>query len=127
MKRVWTWFKIIGISLLVFIFVMLLFVKFVYNPLEISAPKRLAYFEENNTPVSINDIVTPNGTLQTVITNNHFNSDNSILVCFIHGAPGSGMDFKKYMIDSNLLSHARLMIVDRPGYGNSDNFQENIS
>lgn len=41
-------------------------------------------------------------------------------VLFIHGAPGSGDAFYKYLKDSVLLANANLYTVDRPGYGYSD-------
>ncbi len=41
------------------------------------------------------------------------------LVFFVHGAPGSYDNFKKFLKDSTLMSSARLVSVDRPGYGKS--------
>lgn len=42
------------------------------------------------------------------------------MILFLHGAPGSSQDFYKYMRDSTLLQKARMIAVDRPGYGYSD-------
>jgi pimeloyl-ACP methyl ester carboxylesterase len=39
---------------------------------------------------------------------------------FIHGSPGSWTAFKKYLIDTELLGHYRLISIDRPGYGQSN-------
>ncbi|UZR93862.1 alpha/beta fold hydrolase [Chondrinema litorale] len=41
------------------------------------------------------------------------------LVFFVHGAPGSYDNFMGFLKDSTLLQHARMLSVDRPGYGNS--------
>lgn len=39
---------------------------------------------------------------------------------FIHGAPGSGRDFSRYLFHDSLQAVARLIALDRPGYGGSD-------
>ncbi|MFK5878602.1 MAG: alpha/beta hydrolase [Flavobacteriaceae bacterium] len=36
---------------------------------------------------------------------------------FIHGSPGSSMDFKKYLFDADLNSNANLIAFERVGYG----------
>lgn len=43
--------------------------------------------------------------------------DSLPLVVFIHGAPASSAFWLGMMTDSNLLSQAKLVAVDRPGYG----------
>jgi len=45
--------------------------------------------------------------------------DSLPLVVFIHGAPSSSAFWSSFLKDSDLLTHARLMAVDRPGYGYS--------
>ncbi|MFD2933466.1 alpha/beta fold hydrolase [Spirosoma flavum] len=42
------------------------------------------------------------------------------VVIFIHGAPSSLSFFKEFFKDTMLLNRARLVAVDRPGYGYSD-------
>lgn len=44
-------------------------------------------------------------------------SDNKPLLLFVHGAPGSSMDFNRYLADSLLRTRARMINVDRLGYG----------
>ena len=39
---------------------------------------------------------------------------------FIHGSPGSWMNYAQYMWDSTLLKKFRLIALDRPGFGYSD-------
>ncbi len=46
-------------------------------------------------------------------------SDELPLIVFIHGAPSSSSFWLSYMKDSVLLSNAKLLAVDRPGYGYS--------
>lgn len=46
-------------------------------------------------------------------------SDSLPLVVFIHGAPSSSAFWKSFLRDSSLLSKAKLLAVDRPGYGYS--------
>lgn len=46
-------------------------------------------------------------------------ADTLPMILFIHGAPGSWTAFMSFMQDSSLVSRARLISVDRPGYGYS--------
>ncbi len=36
---------------------------------------------------------------------------------FVHGSPGSAMDYKKYLLDNDLNNEANLIAYDRVGYG----------
>ncbi|CCH55568.1 hydrolase or acyltransferase (alpha/beta hydrolase superfamily)-like protein [Fibrisoma limi BUZ 3] len=48
-------------------------------------------------------------------------ADDSLpVVIFVHGAPSSLSFFNKFFKDTTLLNRARLVAVDRPGYGYSD-------
>ena len=46
--------------------------------------------------------------------------DSLPLLVFIHGAPSSSSFWTDFLSDSTLLSRAKLMAVDRPGYGYSE-------
>ncbi|MFC5409089.1 alpha/beta fold hydrolase [Larkinella bovis] len=46
--------------------------------------------------------------------------DTLPVVLFVHGAPSSSSFFSKFFKDTTLLRRARLVAVDRPGYGYSD-------
>ncbi|MCB9266051.1 MAG: alpha/beta hydrolase [Lewinellaceae bacterium] len=46
-------------------------------------------------------------------------NDSLPLIVFIHGAPSSSSFWKGFLRDSTLLAKAKLMAVDRPGYGYS--------
>jgi len=39
------------------------------------------------------------------------------VLIFVHGSPGSGMDFKRYLTDTELNNNANLIAYDRVGYG----------
>lgn len=52
---------------------------------------------------------------------------NVPLVIFVHGAPGSSDSFDDYLQDSILLTKARLVSVDRLGYGYSEFGKAEIS
>ena len=41
------------------------------------------------------------------------------MILFVHGAPGSSQDFISYLQDTELVARARMIAVDRPGYGYS--------
>ncbi|MEQ8706817.1 MAG: alpha/beta hydrolase [Phaeodactylibacter sp.] len=45
--------------------------------------------------------------------------DSMPLIVFIHGAPSSSSFWRTFLRDSSLLGKAKLMAVDRPGYGYS--------
>ncbi len=45
--------------------------------------------------------------------------DSLPLIVFLHGAPSSSAFWLSMMTDSSLLSRAKLLAVDRPGYGSS--------
>lgn len=47
-------------------------------------------------------------------------NDSLPLIVFIHGAPSSSAFWLDFLRDSSLLSEAKLMAVDRPGYGYSN-------
>jgi pimeloyl-ACP methyl ester carboxylesterase len=49
------------------------------------------------------------------------------LVVFIHGSPGSWDAFSSYLMDPSLTTTARLVSVDRPGYGSSERGRVEVS
>ena len=51
----------------------------------------------------------------------HTAADSALpVVLFVHGAPSSLSFFNEFFKDTTLLNRARLVAVDRPGYGYSD-------
>ena len=55
-----------------------------------------------------------------IITNRKTLDDKLPSIVFIHGTPGSSLDFKKYFLDTDLNKKANLIIYDRVGYGISN-------
>lgn len=47
-------------------------------------------------------------------------NDTASTLFFIHGTPGSLNNFERYLADTELIHHYRLVSVDRPGFGYSD-------
>jgi len=54
--------------------------------------------------------------LHYVLTGN----DTLPTLFFVHGTPGSWDAFESYLKDKTLLSHFRMVAIDRPGFGHSD-------
>ncbi|MEM6378609.1 MAG: alpha/beta hydrolase [Bacteroidota bacterium] len=54
-------------------------------------------------------------------------ADHLPLIVFIHGAPSSSAFWKNMLRDSSLLANAKLLAVDRPGYGYSGYGKPEIS
>ncbi|MFT6809828.1 MAG: pimeloyl-ACP methyl ester carboxylesterase [Saprospiraceae bacterium] len=49
------------------------------------------------------------------------------LILFIHGTPGSWMDFREYLADSLLRNRFRMIALDRPGQGLSNYGESMVS
>lgn len=77
------------------------------------------YFEKKDQEVDIRHIPNGSGQIRFVETANA-HKDSLPLIVFVHGAPGSAKDFQKYLTDSTLLAHARMITLDRLGYGYSN-------
>lgn len=81
-----------------------------------SDKKAYRVFETKSVPLTIFD---------TGINKNHLHyavsgSDSLPTLVFIHGSPGSWMNYMKYMWDSAMRSKFRIVAIDRPGFGFSD-------
>ncbi len=46
-------------------------------------------------------------------------NDSLPTLFFIHGSPGSWTAYKRYLMDTGLLRHFRMIAIDRPGFGYS--------
>lgn len=75
-------------------------------------------FAEKGISVQIHRIPFSGGELRYVETG--LQTDSTPLILFVHGAPGSGNNFYKYLSDSLLTAKFRLISIDRPGYGYSN-------
>jgi len=68
--------------------------------------------EFNETVTTVNQVE-----IHTVKTGN---PESRKAVLFLHGTPGSWMDFNSFLSDSILRSNFQLIAIDRPGHGLSD-------
>lgn len=81
-----------------------------------SDKKACRVFEQKNIPLRIFD---------TIIDKHHVHyavsgSDSLPTLIFIHGSPGSWMNYMKYMWDEDMRKKFRIVAIDRPGFGFSD-------
>jgi len=79
--------------------------------------KIIKTFSKKGISVTVDHLDIMNRKVRVVAT--EAKAEDSTLIVFVHGAPGSWDAFKKYMLDSAFLSRGRLVAYDRPGYGES--------
>lgn len=75
------------------------------------------YFDQLLTPFEIHRI--PFGDREIRYVETGLQNNDAPIFIFIHGAPGSWDAFKKFLADYELRDMARLISVDRLGYGGS--------
>jgi pimeloyl-ACP methyl ester carboxylesterase len=80
-----------------------------------SDKKAYKVFKSKNVPLTIFD---------TVINNSHLHyavcgPDSLPTLVFIHGSPGSWMNYMHYMWDTAMRKKFRIVAIDRPGFGYS--------
>lgn len=83
-----------------------------------SDEKTEQYFRKRGIEARIGRIPFGGGELRYVETG--ASADSLPIVLFVHGAPGSGNNFYAFLADSLLRRRARLITIDRPGYGYSN-------
>jgi pimeloyl-ACP methyl ester carboxylesterase len=81
-----------------------------------SDDKAYRVFKSKQVPLTIYD---------TLINGRHLHyavcgPDSLPALVFIHGSPGSWMNYMKYMWDSSMRKKFRIVAIDRPGFGYSD-------
>jgi pimeloyl-ACP methyl ester carboxylesterase len=81
-----------------------------------SDKKAYRVFAAKKIPLEIHDTVINNRHLHYAVTG----SENLPTLVFIHGSPGSWMNYMHYMCDSILQKKFRMVSIDRPGFGYSD-------
>jgi pimeloyl-ACP methyl ester carboxylesterase len=98
-------------------FILLMFYAYDFMELRISTPTFQAMLEDNpyQYEAAFDYVETQDRRLRYL----EIGRDSLPLILFIHGAPSSSSFWKSMLRDSNLLSKAKLMAVDRPGYGYS--------
>jgi pimeloyl-ACP methyl ester carboxylesterase len=81
-----------------------------------SDKKAYNVFEAKKVPLEIKDTVLQNRHLHYAICG----SDTLPTLVFIHGSPGSWMNYMKFMWDEDMRKKYRIVAIDRPGFGYSD-------
>jgi pimeloyl-ACP methyl ester carboxylesterase len=79
--------------------------------------KAYRVFKAKDVPLAIYDTIINNRHLHYAVCGN---GDSLPTLVFIHGSPGSWMNYMKFMWDSNLRKKFRIVAIDRPGFGYSD-------
>src|SRR5687768_3424492 len=73
-------------------------------------------FSSKNIPLNIYDTVINERHLHYAVSG----SEDLPTLVFIHGSPGSWMNYVKFMWDTTLRKKFRMVSIDRPGFGYSD-------
>ncbi|WP_276501085.1 alpha/beta fold hydrolase [Terrimonas pollutisoli] len=73
-------------------------------------------FAARQVPLDIHDTIIDKRHLHYAISG----SDSLPSLIFLHGSPGSSMNYAEYMWDPDLQKKFRLVSIDRPGFGFSD-------
>lgn len=111
------WIKRIGISLTLLIFLVIVIIHVADHIMSYSDKEIYEIFADLNRPVDVVNSKIGNSDIRIIAEKQ--NLKDSILIVFVHGAPGSWDAFKDYLIDNKLTDNARLISYDRAGYGNS--------
>ncbi|MBS1510067.1 MAG: alpha/beta hydrolase [Bacteroidetes bacterium] len=78
--------------------------------------KAYGVFKTKHVPLQIYDTIINGHHLHYAVCGN----DNQPTLVFIHGSPGSWMNYMKFMWDSAMRNKFRIVAIDRPGFGYSD-------
>jgi len=79
--------------------------------------KAYRVFKAKDVPLSIYDTIINGRHLHYAVCGN---GDSLPTLVFIHGSPGSWMNYMKFMWDSSMRKKYRIVAIDRPGFGYSD-------
>lgn len=74
-------------------------------------------FKAKEVPLTINDTIINERHLHYAVCGN---GDSLPTLVFIHGSPGSWMNYMSFMWDSSMRKKYRIVAIDRPGFGYSD-------
>ncbi len=109
------WLGRIGLLLLVLVFAFAIFI--MRMNFKRSDKKTEKYFTELGIKATNHTISYQGGDLRWVETGGMGLAVHAPLLVFVHGAPGSADDYKKYLSDKDLLRRAQMISIDRLGYG----------
>ncbi len=82
-----------------------------------SDEKAYRVFKAKEVPLTIYDTIINQRHLHYAVCGN---GDSLPTLVFIHGSPGSWMNYMKFMWDSSIRKKFRIVAIDRPGFGYSD-------
>lgn len=105
--------KVIGFIFLGLLIVFLILIHIFFKP-KLDDDIRES-FQESNLNVQINYENFRDKSFRVISTRKHIDTTLPNLV-FVHGSPGSAMDFKRYLLDEDLNNKANLIAYDRVGY-----------
>jgi|TARA_B110000305_G_scaffold238334_1_gene303517 pimeloyl-ACP methyl ester carboxylesterase len=109
--------KIVGAIILVLMTVCLILIHVFFKPK--SDADIYEIFQEFDAIVQIDTKYIQNKKIRIISTQKELDTTLPNIV-FVHGSPGSAMDFKRYLLDKDLNKRANLISFDRVGY-NKDN------
>ncbi|MCP3930630.1 MAG: alpha/beta hydrolase [Bacteroidetes bacterium] len=114
--------RILKIILIILAIVLLTGILYLASALSFrtSDKKTEEYFREHSTYASIHRKMINGREIRFIETKPKILTESTSLLIFVHGAPGSADNFHKYLADSTLRQHARMISIDRPGYGYSE-------
>jgi len=119
MKKKWLEIvlKIIGVGLIVLILVVSFFLYRFTRP--ISDQAIIEKFKDETIQPIIDSFTYKNKKVRVIKMQKKIDTSLPTLV-FVHGSPGSSMDFKTYLANEDLNKKANLITYDRIGYGNTN-------
>jgi pimeloyl-ACP methyl ester carboxylesterase len=79
--------------------------------------KACRVFKAKDVPLTIYDTIINNRHLHYAVSSN---GDSLPTLVFVHGSPGSWMNYMIFMWDSSMRKKFRMVAIDRPGFGYSD-------
>lgn len=82
-----------------------------------SDDKAYRVFKTKDVSLTICDTIIKDRHLHYAVSGN---GDSLPTLVFIHGSPGSWMNYMKFMWDSSMRKKYRVVSIDRPGFGYSD-------
>lgn len=106
--------KTIGYTLLVLLVFFLVLINIFFKPK--TDEKIVELFSETNLYLNIDYQNFKNYRYRIISTKKVLDTSLPNLV-FVHGSPGSSMDYKRYLQDEELNKKANLIVYDRVGYG----------
>ena len=111
------WLTRIYIGLFILVIIILIVVNAGMSTMRYTDEEATSYFDEKSFKGKV-ETIPINGRDVKIVTEDLQESD-SILIVFVHGAPGTWDAFKDFVVDKDLIDRTRIVAYDRPGYGGS--------